>query len=393
MNEMRSYLFVVDNLNLGGVQKSLVSFANKLTLNNKVTICVLTGRGLLTEQLSREIIIIYPNSRVSKFVNIMSVHKDKLKSNRINYVRKGIYRLIQNIGLGYLLNRFIVLNNKIFDSYDVAISYTGLPGVWDEVVQHNINAKIKIAWIHNNPYSLKLDKINATKYYDRFDAIINVSKDCLEKFNNICPQLNKKNHLIYNIVDENEIITKAGIESPFVSKKFVIVTVSRIQNSSKRFDRIIQSAILLNQLGVTEFEWYIIGDGPESNWLKTEINLNKLDNVIHFIGFKENPYPYIKFANLFILASDYEGLPVTLMETRILSTPILVTNFDCANEALYDYKKSKIVEKDPKSLANGIIYMMSSNEDLWLYDTYTINNTFTNSVNNFEKLLGDLDAK
>ena len=58
--------------------------------------------------------------------------------------------------------------------------------------------------------------------------------------------------------------------------------------------------------------------------LATELGLDK---NVHFLGFRKNPYPYIKAARLLVLCSDFEGLPTVLMEALVLNRPTLST--DC----------------------------------------------------------------
>jgi glycosyltransferase involved in cell wall biosynthesis len=50
------------------------------------------------------------------------------------------------------------------------------------------------------------------------------------------------------------------------------------------------------------------------------------DRVIN-LGFKQNPYKYIKNASLLVLSSDREGLPTIVIESLILGTPVVST--DC----------------------------------------------------------------
>ena len=61
------------------------------------------------------------------------------------------------------------------------------------------------------------------------------------------------------------------------------------------------------------------------NYLIYKIN-NKLQNKVKLIGYKENPMPYIKLADVFVLSSTFEGLPNVLIEALYLKKYIISSN-------------------------------------------------------------------
>ena len=71
----------------------------------------------------------------------------------------------------------------------------------------------------------------------------------------------------------------------------------------------------------------ILGEGSERESLENYIRENKLENSIKLLGFKSNPYPYIKNADAYILSSRYEGYPLVLCEALVLNKKIIST--DC----------------------------------------------------------------
>jgi glycosyltransferase involved in cell wall biosynthesis len=357
--KLQKIAFIVSGLEIGGMQTSLISFANELVkYNYSVHLYIIEGKGELEGRLNESIQITYLDSYVSEYVKLMSTHKKQLIKRPKKFIRKVTLRIIQILGFAYLINYSIIKNIKIPTEYDIAVSYTGYPGIWDEITLFNLKARKKIIWIHNDPIRLGLCRKIHEQYYNRFDAIINVSKDCNEKFNIICPALASKNKLMYNIIDEFNIKDKADGISPYGTDKFIITTVARIQNSSKRFDRIVSCCKMLVKSNHTNFEWHIIGDGPDMIWLRDQIKINSLTECLFAEGAKKNPYPYIKHSNLFALASDYEGLPVVLVEARLLGVPIVVTNIECAKEIIQDGFNGLIVNKEVESLFNGISSLM-----------------------------------
>ena len=45
-----------------------------------------------------------------------------------------------------------------------------------------------------------------------------------------------------------------------------------------------------------------------------------------FLGFQENPFPYIKYAQFKVLTSDWEGCPLVIPEALAIGTPVISTN-------------------------------------------------------------------
>ena len=70
----------------------------------------------------------------------------------------------------------------------------------------------------------------------------------------------------------------------------------------------------------------IIGKGPEEGKLKKFIKDNNLKKNVKMLGYKSNPFPYIKKSDIFILTSKFEGLPNVLLEAIALKKIVISTN-------------------------------------------------------------------
>lgn len=82
---------------------------------------------------------------------------------------------------------------------------------------------------------------------------------------------------------------------------------------------------------------------------------NLLNRVI-YLGFKTNPYPYIKNAKLLVLSSRREGLPRAVVESLVLGVPVVSTNCETGpKEILTGVLKNYLVDVDDyKNLAKKI---------------------------------------
>ena len=100
-----------------------------------------------------------------------------------------------------------------------------------------------------------------------------------------------------------------------------------------------------------------MGYGPNKTKMISFIKENNLTDKIRIINFKENPYNYIKYADVFILTSNFEGLPNVLLESICLKKIIIST--DCPtgpNEILKKGKFGSLVKiNDTKKLSRLLL--------------------------------------
>ena len=95
----------------------------------------------------------------------------------------------------------------------------------------------------------------------------------------------------------------------------------------------------------------MIGDGEEKSNLISLVEKMKVENTFIFLGKKENPYPYIKQADYFVLLSYFEGYGMVLEEAKILNKSILATA-TAAKEAVINYDKKLVIENNKDAILN-----------------------------------------
>ncbi len=210
----------------------------------------------------------------------------------------------------------LILSNLI--QADRILNYSRFNNVY--CIIHNTTS-IEIAKHHPRK---KAQEINERiRIYQRKPCICvseGVRKDLVELLND-CDTRNITK--IYNGI-EKESIVKASEEIPNDLIENCIIHVGKF-NVAKRQDKLIHAYNLIK----CDYPLVFIGTGPKLEEAKRLSEDLKLSDKIHFLGYKKNPYPYIKNAKLMVLCSDFEGLGMVILEAIALGTPIISS--DCPN--------------------------------------------------------------
>jgi glycosyltransferase involved in cell wall biosynthesis len=164
------------------------------------------------------------------------------------------------------------------------------------------------------------------KLYPKADKIITQSqymtKDLVENFS--IPK--NKILAIYNPVDVRYIEKKSiqGI-NPYKAygKGPHIISIGRLDHQ-KQHNILIQSFECLLREKPNAHLW-ILGTGLLKEKLESFCKELGIIDKVHFVGFQKNPYLWLKHSDLFVLCSQYEGLPNVLLEALACQCPIVVT--------------------------------------------------------------------
>ena len=166
------------------------------------------------------------------------------------------------------------------------------------------------------------------------------------------------------------------------NEKTKVISIGRL-NMQKGFDIGIDTVKILSDRGY-QFNWYIIGAGEEKEKLEMEIAEKGLNHIVHLLGIKENPYPYIKYANIFFQPSRFEGKSITLDEAKILAKPIVVSNYETVYDSIENEVNGLICNLNPQALADGIASLMD-NEKLALSFTENLQSNENGNESEIQK--------
>jgi len=193
-------------------------------------------------------------------------------------------------------------------------------------------------------------------FYTRADTIICVADYLLNDLAEHYAVPRHKMVRIYNPVDIGGIRQQAhaGV-NPYSGPGPHLVAAGRLAQQ-KGFDLLLEAMGLVRQ-AVPTVRLTLLGDGALEFELKQQCARLGLRESVHFVGFQPNPYPYFKHADLFVLSSRYEGLPVVVLEALACGTPVVAA--DCpggTREILAGSEMGFLVPNaNPLRLAKGII--------------------------------------
>ena len=107
----------------------------------------------------------------------------------------------------------------------------------------------------------------------------------------------------------------------------------------------------------------ILGQGSLLEELQVQAKDLKIDEAVHFLGFVDNPYYYLKNSDVFVLTSKYEGFPHVLLEAMTLEIPIISTN--CLTGPKDILKKGKlgylVKVDDTEKMSKKIMTLLKNN--------------------------------
>jgi glycosyltransferase involved in cell wall biosynthesis len=156
---------------------------------------------------------------------------------------------------------------------------------------------------------------------------------------------------IYNPVDI-EVVRRRGeaAGSPYSGSGPHMVAMGRLQHQ-KGYD-VLLCAFAGVLKSVPGARLAILGEGPLQHQLKAQAMSLGIDNAVSFLGFQANPWPYVKYADLFVLASRYEGLPNAVLEVLALGAPVVAT--DCPGGILEIQKSAPQIVLVPPENADAL---------------------------------------
>ena len=351
---MKKVLLMVDNLDQGGVSKVLFDLLDNVDKKKyDITVMALYNNGIYKDKIKS----------YGKYIYCFNPPDEE-----DNSIKSKLYRKYWG-GMLKLPERFIY---KWFvkEKYDIEIAF--MHGWSTKFISgsNNKNSK-KIAWVHvdlvtwNRVDGVFKNLDHHKKAYSKFHEVICVSKIVKHGVEKKYGVKNAK--VIYNPINREKILKLSNekIDDIKSTNKFKLISVGRLAEQ-KGYDRLLRVFKRLNDQGL-DLQLSIIGSGEKYNELNDYIEKNNLSDKVFLLGYRENPYKYVKNSDLFVCSSISEGFSLVIGEAMAVGVPVISVACPGPNEVIGFGEYGMLVNNDEISLFDGIKKLVTNKE---IYDEY-----------------------
>ena len=358
MKSSRKRILIINScFDIGGIETALVNMANELCAIYDVDLLVYKPNRPMRSKLDSRINVLEP-SLALKAIGMSP--KEVLKTkNPFMIILKFAFALWTKIFDNRIPIFIVSLLQPKLKGYDLAIAYRGetrkksLLSGYIRLMDRCVEAKKKAVWIHYDAEQYKIPYAHNEKYYQKTDKIFGVSESVAEKFKKYNPSVADKTDFCLNFVDYKSIYENSEKEQKekYPENKFICFSACRLceDKGLLRAVKALSPALKKHK----DIMWYVAGDGPERKEFEQAIKNEGLEKQIILLGNLNNPYPYMKNADLYLSLSYNEAAPVVYTEAKVLSVPVFSTETTSSYEMLDDGTEDFICENSEEGIRNA----------------------------------------
>ena len=351
MKHKNKILFIIHDISNAGIEKVCLNLVAKL--NDKIDIDLYLhapkGINVFEDQL--------PD-------NINIFKEDKLRGKALRFLKTIIWLIIYiRKNKPDIIFTFIPYTNMIVFFINLFFKFKHI------ATQHNLLTN-DIAMLSGKSriYNSFLWKFAFKRIKHLVVVSQSIKQDLIDNFH----IEENKIKVIYNSIDYALIskLCKSKIDEPLSD---YILFVGRLEKQ-KAVDVLIKAFAKLIRSG-NNYEMIILGEGTLENELKSLARELHCIDKIHFLGFRSNPYIYMKSAACLVLPSIFEGFGCVILESMVCKTPVIASNLEGPKEIIENNKNGYLFElRNETQLAEKIDYIYKNKKSV---DLITINATET----------------
>ncbi|MGL5550634.1 MAG: glycosyltransferase [Culicoidibacterales bacterium] len=318
-------LHVITSLSIGGAETLVADMAIEMNKQHEVTILALGA----------------PDSFLTERVKAANVKVVKLTTN-IKSV-KNVWWLLKN------LNKYDVVHSHLsWAQYFVFIA---------KILTFNRNTKC-FTTEHNTTnrrQENKLFQLFEKQLYSQFSAIICINQAVYEAMKQWQPSLKERFVIIQNGIN----VTKFNKAQPIAKTHKIRIVMTAAFRHQKDQDTLVKAMVLLPN----DYELLLVGNGERKEILEQLVAELQLQEKISFLGIRSDVEQVIKSADVFVLSSHWEGLPLSVIEAMAAGIPIVASEVPGLKETVQGVGLL-FEHENPQQLAE-IIQTLTADEKLY----------------------------
>ncbi len=259
-------------------------------------------------------------------------------NNSIKFVKTNVKSCLTIFGLGsysiFDIVKLYILFKRIQPDLVIICQGTievGLKGMWaSKLCRYKTISYIPLCYSFSEIKSFMgcWRDIIASYYYRVFDAIITISGEQKELLSH---RVDKKVYILNNAVDGK---CDNGYLSPLKKDEPVVIgIIGRISFVQKGQNKIIGIANKVKSLKINVI-FRIIGDGEDADNMRASIRANGLDKMIYVDNWEKDRRILYKGINIVLITSNYEGVPLVMLESILFGKYVIAPNMGIFKEYL-----------------------------------------------------------
>lgn len=384
---MKRVLIVSSNLRIGGIQRALVNLLWEIHEKYEVTLLLFHPDGPLMREIPEDVKVLGVRSAY-RFLGMTGRDARSIGDRLGRGFFAGVTRMLGRKAA----IRLMALGQEPITGFDAAVSYVhngsdrAFYGGCNEFLLNHVRTQRKIAFLHCDYGRCGGNTRENAWIYAQFDRIAACSGGCAASFRRGCPELADRVRVVPNCHRFERIRTLGKEAIPMDRTKINIVTAARL-GREKGVPRAVEAIARLPERA--RLHYCIIGDGVERKAVEEAIRRYALEETVTLCGELENPWSYIRRADLLLIPSVSEAAPLVIGEAACLGTPVLSTRTSSAEELIAAPGHGWVCENSVDGLRKGLEALTAHPERLKEKRRELRGKSFDNAraVAQFEKLM------
>jgi len=345
MSHKKNLLFYIGTLQGGGAEKVLIELLNQLD-RKKYNLFIALNRpqGAFYERIPQDV----------QLIDRSSFYKKK----------SGLFE--RYFGLASIIKK---------EKIDLAMGF--LPGANRSLMRSRFFAGENVKMVlneQNNPtfisrteqswFRKKLEQVEMSLHYPKADGMVVACKGLKEHFLDTMNLNPDHVHVIYNMINPDEIekLAREPVTGHDLGDKIkTIVAVGRL-TEQKAYDDMLK-VFKRVQKQITA-RLIILGEGPDREKIEKQVQDLSLGESVFLPGFVDNPFAYMGRADLYLSTSRWEGFHLTIAEAMACDTVPVTTDCDYGpREIITDGKNGRLLPVgDIKGLSDAVLHLLTQDE-------------------------------